>query len=249
MKIKKYGWHRDMPDPRDLKYVAPHMASLPDNLDMRDQMPDVYDQGNLGSCTAHATSAIIHFLEIKEQKPKVFQPARLAVYYNTRVLEGTVNYDSGASIRNSIKSVVKWGFCDENLWPYQISKFKRKPNQRVYKESLPNRVTQYETVDQDLNTLKTCLAAGNLFTFGFSVYDSFESDEVSSTGIMTMPHANENILGGHAITAVGYDDHKQWFIIRNSWGHNWGDKGYFYMPYAFIQNHQYCDDFWTIKSV
>ena len=97
--------------------------------------------------------------------------------------------------------------------------------------------------------MRSCLSDGCPFIFGFSVYESFESDAVAATGIVPMPGKTETCLGGHAVMAVGYDDSKQWIIVRNSWGPDWGDKGYFYLPYAYITNNNLADDFWTIRLV
>ena len=97
--------------------------------------------------------------------------------------------------------------------------------------------------------MKACLTEGYPFVFGFSVYESFESEEVATRGIMPIPAKNEKLLGGHAVIAVGYDNSKQSFIIRNSWGTKWGIKGYFYMPYSYITDSNKSDDFWTIRLV
>lgn len=246
-----FGWKPSLPDHRDLKYAAPRHISiaLPSRVDLRDQMPAVYDQGNLGSCTGHGTAAILHFLEMKQKKPAIFTPARLAIYYCTRILEGTVFEDSGASIRNAIKAIARWGFCDENLYPYDISKFKDKIPSSVYGAMWHERINQYLSVNQDESDIKSVLASGNLVTFGFTVYSSFISNEVAATGIMPMPQINERIQGGHCVTLVGFNDDTRMFITRNSWGEGWGQKGYFMMPYDFLLNRDFCDDFWTIQQI
>ena len=134
------------------------------------------------------------------------------------------------------------------MWPYQISKFAVKPPQTCYTFSLKNEITSYLSIDNtNITALKSCLAAGYPFVMGFSVYESFESEEVATTGILPMPHPNESQLGGHAVVGVGYDDATQMFIIRNSWGKSWGQHGYFMMPYAYITNSGLADDFWTIR--
>jgi C1A family cysteine protease len=102
---------------------------------------------------------------------------------------------------------------------------------------------------QDLNQMKGCLASGYPFVFGFTVYKSFEDDAVAQSGHAPMPAAGEQVLGGHAVSAVGYDDAQQWFICRNSWGTGWGMQGYFTLPYAYLTQASLSDDFWTIRLV
>ena len=250
VKFKKYGWTPDHPDQRDLKFVAPMMATLPTKVDLRNMMPAPYDQGELGSCTAQSLAGLLEYSEHKQNKPHPQTASRLFIYYNERLLEGTVNADSGAMLRDGIKSLIRWGYCEEVLWPYVIARFKKKPPRPAYGDAFKSRISQYARINNhSLNDMKVALASGNPFVFGFSVYESFESEAVAKTGVMLMPQPNEQMLGGHAVLAVGYDDERQVIIVRNSWGVNWGDKGYFYMPYAFITNPALADDFWTITMV
>jgi C1A family cysteine protease len=248
--VKKYGWKPDHPDHRDLlfKRKLKEVQALPPLVDLRPQMPPVFDQGDLGSCTANSSLALAWYLAIKEGHPSV-EPSRLFQYYNTRALEGTTRYDSGASIRDSIKSLAKWGFASETAWPYNIAKFKVKPPAAAYNEAKKEIVKQYHSVPQDAGQIKAALALGLPVDFGFTVYKSFESDGVAKTGIVPMPEPHEQILGGHAVLIVGYDDEKQMFIVRNSWGVEWGDKGYFYMPYAYVLNRRLASDFWVVNAV
>ena len=96
--------------------------------------------------------------------------------------------------------------------------------------------------------MRICLAEGFPFVFGFTVYESFESQQVSKTGKVYMPKKNEKVLGGHAVLAVGYNDKDKRFTVRNSWGTGWGMKGYFTMPYDYLASRYLSDDFWTIRS-
>jgi C1A family cysteine protease len=132
MKIKRYGWVADLPDHRDHIYAAPMqvVTSLPPKVDLTQQCPSVYDQGELGSCTANAIAAALEFDLMKEKKQD-FMPSRLFIYYNEREIEGTVDSDSGAQIRDGIKSVASQGDCPEREWPYNISKFTQKPPQNA----------------------------------------------------------------------------------------------------------------------
>jgi C1A family cysteine protease len=250
-KIKRYGWIPDLPDHRDLLYSAPITAlrTLAARVDLRRECPRVYDQGRLGSCTANAIAAAVQFEQKKQKLAKVFLPSRLFIYYNERVMEGTVAFDSGAQIRDGIKSVAKQGVCPETMWPYDIAKFKIKPAKKCYVEALKHRVLLYQRLVPTLNQLRGCLTSGYPFVFGFTVYESFESPKVAQTGHAPMPAPTERILGGHAVMAVGYEDARQWFIVRNSWGSRWGMSGYFTLPYAYVTHAELAADFWTIRLV
>ncbi|TAN31818.1 peptidase [bacterium] len=249
-KIARYGWIPDQPDQRDHLYAAPpqFLVALPPAADLRAQCPAVYDQGMLGSCTANAIGAAIEFDRMK-QKLADFVPSRLFIYYNERVIEGTVRSDSGAQIRDGIKTVASQGVCPEPEWPYDIAKFAAKPPTKAYKDATLDRAVSYQSLVQDLNQMKGCLASGYPFVFGFTVYESFESPAVARTGHAPMPSWGERPVGGHAVMAVGYDDASGWFVVRNSWGSAWGMKGYFTLPYAYLIQSGLSSDFWTIRVV
>ncbi len=112
-----------------------------------------------------------------------------------------------------------------------------------------NHVVSYQRVTRSLPQLKGCLAEGFPFVFGFTVYESFESDEVRAGGVVPMPSSGEQVLGGHAVLAVGYDDGTQRFLVRNSWGTEWGQHGHFTMPYAYLTERNLSSDFWTLRAV
>ena len=249
-KIAGYGWIPDEPDQRDHLYAAPpqFLAALPASTDLRAQCPPVYDQGQLGSCTANAIGAAIEFDRLKQSLPD-FVPSRLFIYYNERVIEGTVNSDGGAMIRDGIKTVASDGVCPETDWPYDIAKFAQKPSPKAYTDAVADRAVSYQSIIQDPNQMKGCLASGYPFVFGFTVYQSFESQAVAQSGHAPMPASGERAIGGHAVMAVGYDDSHQWFIVRNSWGVTWGLKGYFTLPYAYLIQAGLSSDFWTIRIV
>ena len=249
-KISRYGWLPDLPDHRDHLYAAPveMLAMLPARTDLSPNCPTVYDQGQLGSCTANAIAAAIEFDRLKQKLPD-FTPSRLFIYYNERVIEHTVDLDSGAQIRDGIKSVNRQGDCPEPEWPYVIAKFKTKPLTKCYADARKYKVVSYRRLIQMLSQLKGCLASGYPFVFGFTVYEGFESEQVAQTGHASLPRPGEQAIGGHAVMAVGYDDAKQWFIIRNSWGDQWGMKGYFTLPYAYLTDENLASDFWTIRVV
>jgi C1A family cysteine protease len=246
-----YGWVPDLPDQRDYMYSAPItvIKKLPAKIDLRSKCPAVYNQGHIGSCTANALGAAWEFAR-KKQKLKDFMPSRLFIYYNERVMIKSVKSDSGAIIRDGIKSLNAKGVCPEKEWPYIEPKFADTPPKKCFTDALMCAIKSYQRLtNTNLNQLQGCLSEGYPFVFGFTVYESFESEAVAKSGIMPMPGPKEKLLGGHAVVAVGYDSSKQAVIVRNSWGNSWGDKGYFYMPYAYITNSHLCDDFWTIRIV
>mmetsp|Transcript_80715 Transcript_80715/g.234092 ORF Transcript_80715/g.234092 Transcript_80715/m.234092 type:complete len:293 (+) Transcript_80715:74-952(+) len=249
--VKRMGWVPDLPDHRDrvLELHPSKKEVLPPKCDLRptEQFP-LYDQGHLGSCTANAIGAAFHYSMIK-QGAKAFVPSRLFVYYNERAMEGHVDTDSGAQIRDGIKSVAKLGVCDETLWPYDVDRFTEKPTSACYEAGAKCTAKEYARVPQTLEDLKACINEGFPIAFGFIVFSSFMTPEVASTGKMEMPSMYDWPKGGHAVLAIGYDDEKKVFIIRNSWGEGWGDKGYFYMPYDYITHPALAQDFWAIKCI
>ena len=252
MRIKRFGWVRDIPDQRDYRYEPPPQLAraLPPKVDLRDGFPPCYNQGELGSCTANAIAGALQFLEGKEGARAPIMPSRLFIYYNERSLEGTIDSDSGAQIRDGIKAVAKRGFCTEQMWPYDIKKFADKPPERCYRAALRDRVSQYLRLDHAASVpLLACLASGYPFVFGFSVYESFESPRVAATGVVSLPRLGERVLGGHAVVACGYDLKSSRFTVRNSWGGRWGADGYFTMPFEYLTNAFLSADFWTIRKV
>lgn len=241
-----HGWNPDLPDPRDHRFRAPRPGALPPAADLRSRMPPVYDQGRLGSCTANAIGAALEYLHVKEGLGDL-RPSRLFIYYNERSLEGTVATDSGARIRDGIKTVNRQGACAEATWPYVEAKFREKPPERAYAEGRRHVAVAYERL-ATLDDFRTCLAAADPVALGFSVPASFEGPEVARTGRLPMPAAGERILGGHAVLAVGYDDRTSCLLVRNSWGAAWGVAGHFWMPYGYVEQ-GLADDFWTIRVV
>lgn len=250
-KTARYGWIPDEPDHRDYLYAVPPgvLATLPTSADLRPQCPPVYDQGQLGSCTANAIAGAFQFDELRQALPNVFMPARLFIYYNERAMEGTTGTDAGARIRDGIKSIAQLGVCAESEWPYDPAQFASKPSTRCYYDALKNKAVQYQRVLQDLMQMKGCIASGFPIVFGFTVYDSFEGQQVAQTGVVPLPAPSESVLGGHAVVAVGYDDASQRFIVRNSWGAGWGMQGYCTMPYAYLTQASLASDFWTVRLV
>ena len=246
----KYHWQRDKPDARDHIYAAPTVA-LPASVDLRQYCSAIEDQGQLGSCTGNAIAGIIELMQRKQNPAKGRDVSRLFIYYEERVLDGSVNYDAGAYIRDGIKVVNKKGAPLETLWPYLTSRFRTRPTVTAYNDALKRKATAYQRVT-NFAGVKTALSQGYPVVIGFDIYASFETQAVTSTGMMPYPNINtEQYLGGHAVAIVGYNDNLNGgrFICRNSWGTSWGDQGYFYMPYQVIQDVNMSSDFWIITAV
>ena len=225
------------------------LRALPPRVDLRAQCPPVYDQGQLGSCTANAIGGAIEFDQMKQGLAQIFVPSRLFIYYNERAIEGTISSDSGAMMRDGIKTVANQGACPEPMWPYIISKFKIRPTTACYTEGAKHTAVTYQRLVQTLTQMQGRLASGYPFVFGFTVYESFETMAVARTGHAPMPSSREGVVGGHAVCAVGYDDGQRWFICRNSWGTSWGMRGYFTIPYSYLIDDNLSADFWTIRVV
>ena len=262
-KIARYGWVADLPDARDHLYSAPHIAllALPPSVDLSAGLPPAYDQGQIGSCTANAIAAAFEFA-LRKEKLTDFMPSRLFIYYNERAMEGHVGTDSGAQIRDGMASIAKLGVCSESAWPYEAvpadpntgqfppgAAEAQKPPAQCYTDALNSRCTQYMRVTQNLDQMRGCLAAGYPFVLGFTVYSSFESEQVAQTGEAQLPQPGEQVIGGHAVLVTGYDDSQQRFLVRNSWGTGWGKDGYFTIPYAYLTNAQLASDIWTVRVV
>ncbi len=249
-KHKNFGWLKDHPDHRDMVYSLPaEPKALPPIVNLVPQCQPVYDQGNLGSCTAHAAAACYEFTEIEEGHQHGV-PARLQIYYSTRRLQGTVRQDSGASIRTTFKAIARDGYSRDSRYPYKVQYFKSLPPAAVWKDAASCRPgalgKAYVRVPQGLMTLQTMLAEGNPVAFGFSVPESFMSEAMAKRGVMSMPQAGERVVGGHAVALVGYDAVQGLFLVRNSWGAGWGQNGYFTAPAAFIVDPNWCSDFWAV---
>lgn len=252
--FKKYGWKRDLPDRRDRKFKVEHLAPIQSvYLAHKYKLPLPYDQLSVGSCTANALAFAIHFDLLNKHDQKVivpWTPSRLFIYYNERMLEGTIDQDTGAEIRDGIKTLVTYGTCSEDAWPYNIDQFATKPSSYAYSLAKAVTAVRYESLDNtNKQELINALLQGFPIVFGMSVYESFESFEVLKTGIIPMPSDGERMIGGHAMSIVGYRMEDDTFIVRNSWGINFGQGGYCRIPAAYLCDANLADDFWVLYSV
>ena len=243
---KPYGWVPDLPDGRDFMYrlIRPKLR-MPKRVDLSRYCSPVEDQRALGSCTANALAGNLEFVDERTPPSGYTDVSRLFIYYNERVLIHTVSSDSGAMLRDGIKTLKRQGVCSEDRWPYVIEEFTRKPSKPCYEEAIKHSISSYHRILTHTERL-ACLAEGYPFVFGFTVYESFESQAVARTGVVPMPARSERVMGGHAVLAVGYDERSKRFLVRNSWGAVWGIGGYFTMPYQYLE--VLADDFWTIRK-
>ena len=245
---KKYGWTPDLPDQRDYKFSAVYKipAKLPASVDLRAQCSPVEDQGNLGSCTANALAGALEFLERKDQVAFV-DLSRLFIYYNERVIEHTVELRFRRDAARRHQDAGQAGRVHRsNVAVCHCPKFTNETDAACYKEAAYHQITSYQrllTVDE----MRSCLADGYPFVFGFTVYESFESATVARTGTVNMPKPGEKVLGGHAVMAVGYDDNRSASSSAIPGEPAGGKQGYFTMPYAYLDDRDLSDDFWTIR--
>jgi C1A family cysteine protease len=243
-----YGWHPSPPDFRDNIYrVKPHidLAALPSKVDLA--APPIFDQGSIGSCGAQSAAADILHAAISQQKlPTAPTPSRLFIYWIARYVMGTVNQDSGVNNRSLLKALAKYGWCDESLWKHDTREFKTQPPKECFDQAATRKIVKYESVPQDLATMKAALAAGDTFIFGFTVYNSMETAQVKRSGIVPMPKGNDRAVGGHDVVICGYDDSTERFKFKNSWGEGWGQNGFGEIPYAYATHARLAGDFWTV---
>lgn len=245
-----FGWIRQKKDNRDFK-SAIHLTT-PENIILPNifllETNKIYNQGELGSCTANM-GCLMSLYETREKNIKTkFDPSRLFLYYNTRVLMGTIGEDSGADIRQVFKAINEYGICNEKHFEYHIEDFTKRPTKKAYKDGLKHQSINYATVPQNIDAIKKTIYSKTLVGFGFDVFESFSGLWQNRSSIMPLPKSREKIIGGHAVTIVGWDNSKKCFIIQNSWGSDWGIKGRFYMPYDFVMSSN-ATDFWCITAI
>jgi C1A family cysteine protease len=258
------GWIRDTPDPRDQLYSAPLalLKALPSSVDLRAGLPEPYDQGRIGSCTANAIAAAVEFARRDAGQQPDFLPSRMFIYYIERAVDDAVRLDNGAQLRTGMNAIAKDGVCREDLWRYDDTpadprthifpagaRAAETPSPASYGEARTHVAISYWRLNQALAQLRGCLAEGFPFVFGFVVYGSFFDGQRQPRAVIPMPSSGDVFVGRHAVTAVGYDDAAGTFLIRNSWGPGVQDEGHFHMPYAYLIDPQLCADFWTVRAI
>jgi len=240
------GCKRGPDDQRDFILLCGVGKELPKSIDLRSLCSPVENQRRLNSCTANACVGAMEMLEKKQDLPQQ-DLSRLYVYYNTRLLEGSVYKDQGAYISTSMKAIKKYGACLESMWPYKPSDVFTRPGNECYADGDTRQSVEYARVGQGYGIL-AALADGFPVAFGMMLYPSF-SRIAGRTGVARPPSPKEPPVGGHAMLIVGYDMEISMYIVRNSWGTKWGKGGYCYIPCAMVNNPNMSWDFWAIRSI
>lgn len=253
-----FGWVRDLPN-ASARLLSPPFTSQvtrPRSKDLSGSLPDPYDQGSVGSCTANAIAGAVQYARRAHSKPGDFVPSRLFIYYYERLTEGNVYTDSGAQLQHGIKAVVDRGVPSEASWRYEDvpgdptthvfpagCRAVTQPDAAVAAEAAKYRTISYAPLKQDVATLESCIASGYPFVFGFTVYDNL----TERTTLLRKPGPADHVTPyGHAVLATGYDQAKRTFKIRNSWGTSCHSHGYFEMDYDYVLNSDYASDFWVV---
>ncbi len=241
-----HGWLRSPPDNRDSIFAAPiPLEGLPPQIDLSGKLTPSNNQGNLGSCGPHAVDQLINYNQANQNLPYL-ETSKLFTYYNARKIMGTVNQDSGVENRAMLQSLKLNGFCvPEALWPYDVQKYRQEPPPPAY--AAAKKVISYATVSQTLDQMRATLASGFPFLFGFSVFPAMDTPAVARSGDLPMPAGQS--VGGHDVAIVGYDNTSRRFKFQNSWGVQWGARGYGTIPYEYASNPSWAGDFWVITQI
>jgi hypothetical protein len=236
--------------PGALRYQATDeiaAAQLPNKVDLRPLMTPIEDQGETSSCVAHAVAGAYQYW-IKKASHQEKDVSRLFIYYNARWRDGSQGEDGGSVIQLAMEGLSTFGACDETMWPFDPQFLLERPDDDCYKDAATYRVHDMAQVPTDLQAWKQALAEGKPIVFGCELFDSFDNC-TDNGGVVTMPDPNEIARAkhsGHSMCAVGYSDSENVFIVRNSWGTDWGDKGYCYIPYAYLMSDKFNDgDCWV----
>jgi C1A family cysteine protease len=244
---RAYGWIRGHHDGRDRLFAPRSRGILPDEVDLRAEMPAVYDQGQQGSCVENGCSAIAWNVIARIQEP--WSPSRSHLYYEARARRGWQLTDSGSYVRDCLKVMAQEGVLPESEFPYEDSVFDRAPSDAIEAVALRMRIAPYAAITQSPPDIMRALADGNPIVFGCTVYESFESDAVAAGEPVPMPGPLESPVGGHCMVIVGYDRLKALVLVRNSWGSEWGLYGHCWMPMDYVCSKELSADLFVATGV
>lgn len=220
------------PSYKDLVYQSKAVTPK-QKVDMREWDLGVEDQSSLGSCVGNAVATAYEILVKKEFPEKSTDLSRLFVYYNGRLLEGSEKIDDGVSVKSAVKSVFHYGVCNEKLWPYNITAFDNQPTPSCYRDAIGRRISKYQKVF-DTTDMIGALDAGKPIVMGLYTFNGF-SDLTKTDSIVKMPTDKDAYFGAHSMTIVGYDLDKKLFLAKNSYGAEWGDNGYCWIPFDYAK--------------
>lgn len=216
-----------------------------DVIDLRPNCSPVENQSDIGSCVGNAIVGDLEYLEKQEGLPFV-DLSRMFVYYNARLETNSTSTDSGSVISLAMGTLKKMGVCPETTYPYDTSKVFMRPTWEAYREAFAHTIIECymigTTGDQHHLDIKAALQARHPVVFGTPVWN--EIFNVSSDGKLPMPNTSTQPIGGHALLIVGADFTQRYYIVRNSWGTGWGDLGYCYVPFDYLDAAG-AGDFWV----
>lgn len=233
---------------QEFDYFKFNNEPIPKQMDLSPYFSEVKDQGNLGSCSAFPIAAIYEFAALKNKKE--VSVSELFIYYNSRLLRGTTDVDSGASLLNAVKSVKEHGACLDASFPYLIEKFTEIPNENAYNEAKHQVVEKANRIKISEEDFKKAISEGMPVIFGLKLFESFYPK--NEEGLISYPTVNESTHknhGNHAMLIVGYNDDEKLFKVRNSWGSSFGKKGYCYIPYDYVTNEDFCNEAYVITEI
>jgi len=232
------------PDPRDVP-----LPRLPRNIstlvDFRPTWPHIEQQGTFGTCGSNSTTSGVEYF--RYQAGDTEDKSRMATYWWARKYDDLLGADNGCTIRSALKSLQKIGAPPESMWPYRKEYLNMEPTAEVVSAAASCRISGYYNIrNGDVEAIRGALAMGYPIVLGLYMFSGFEGMDALRTGKIPLPKDGEASKGGHAVDLVGYNDATQCFIGANSWG-NWGDKGFFYLPYEYVENFSF--DSWCISGV
>ncbi|MDI1435738.1 C1 family peptidase [Polyangium sorediatum] len=248
------GYRYAPPKAAAKRYVAGrgNVSRLPPKVDLRPFMSPIEDQSDTNSCAANATAGAYEYLVKRHLGEDAYDVSRLFIYYNGRYVDEPENIeDEGSYLQSVIAGLKEYGACSEETWAFDPEVVNEEPSEEAYEEAKQFLIEDTELVPTDLEAWKTAIAEGHPIIFGVKLFSSF--DKHKKAGLVPVPTPRETgreSHGGHAMLCVGYSDPDQVFIVRNSWGPEWGDKGYCYIPYRYLMNEDYnFGDSWIIKRI